>query len=120
VGSIATGACLQVFPSPWANSYPVIDCASPHIAQVLSKGVLPQAGSAPFPGAQALNAQVSDLCSAPGLLNWDWVAVWNEDVQVDLRYPDSATQWSSGERAYYCFVDTYSRHELTGSAVAGG
>lgn len=118
VGSIATGACLQVFPSPSESSYPVIDCASPHIAQVLSKGVLPQSAGAPFPGAQALNAQVGDLCTAPGLLDWDWVAVWNEDVQVELRYPTSATEWASGDRAYECFVDTYSRHELTGTAVA--
>jgi len=118
VGGIAVGACLQVFPSPSASSCPVIDCGSPHIAQVLSKGVLPQSADAPFPGAQALNAQVGDLCTAPGLLDWDWVAVWNEDVQVELRYPDSATQWTSGDRAYECFVDTYSRHELTGTAVA--
>jgi hypothetical protein len=118
VGGIATGACLQVFPSPQEAAYPVIDCASPHLAQVLSKGVLPQAGSAPFPGTQALNAQVGDLCSTPGLLNWDWVAVWNEDVQVELRYPNTEAQWASGDRAYECFVDTYSRHELTGTAVA--
>ncbi|MFE4948772.1 septum formation family protein [Leifsonia sp. NPDC056665] len=118
VGSIATGACLQVFPSPWANAYPVIDCASPHIAQVISQGTLPQSASAPFPGAQALNTQVGDLCTAPGILDWNWVAVWNEDVQVELRYPNSAAQWASGDRAYECFVDTYSRHELTGTAVA--
>lgn len=118
VGSIAVGACLQVFPSPREAAYPVIDCGSPHIAQVLSKGLLPQSADAPFPGVQALNTQVGDLCSAPGLLDWNWVAVWNEDVQVELRYPDSATQWASGDRAYECFVDTYSRHELTGTAVA--
>jgi hypothetical protein len=119
VAAIATGSCLQVFPSPWADAYPVVDCASPHIAQVLSKGVLPQPSGAAFPGVQPLNAQVSDLCTAPGLLNWDWVAVWNEDVQVELRYPRTETDWASGDRAYECFVDTYSRHELTGNAVAG-
>ncbi|MFE4469393.1 septum formation family protein [Leifsonia sp. NPDC056824] len=118
VGSIATGSCLQVFPSPWANTYPVIDCASPHIAQVISQGALPQAAGAPFPGVQALNTQVGDLCTAPGILDWNWVAVWNEDVQVELRYPNSATQWETGDRAYKCFVDTFSRHELTGTAVA--
>ncbi|MEY9953670.1 septum formation family protein [Leifsonia sp. EB34] len=118
VAGIPTGACLQVFPSPRENAYPVVDCASPHIAQVLSKGTLPQSPGTPFPGAQALNAQVGDLCTAPGLLDWNWVAVWNEDVQVQLRYPNSEAQWASGDRVYECFVDTYSRHELTGSAVA--
>lgn len=119
VAGIATGACLQVFPSPWADAYPVVDCGSPHLAKVLAKGTLPQSSGAAFPGAQPLNAQVGDLCSAPGLLNWDWVAVWNEDVQIELRYPRTETQWASGDRSYECFVDTYSRHELTGTAVAG-
>lgn len=118
VAGIAAGACLQVFPSPWASEYPVVDCASPHIAQVVSKGSLPQSPGAPFPGTQELDTQVGDLCSAPGLLDWNWVAVWNEDVQVELRYPNTEAQWTSGDRAYECFVDTYSRHELTGNAVA--
>lgn len=118
VDSLKVGDCLQLYPSPWADAYPVVDCAAPHIAQLLSRGVLPQPAGAPFPGTQALNAQVTDLCGAPDLLNWDWVAVWNEDVQTDLRYPNTAAQWDSGARSYYCFVYTYSRHELTGSAVA--
>lgn len=120
VSSLTPGACLQVFPSRWADGYPIVDCAAPHIAQLLTRGVLGQPAGAPYPGAQALDAQVSDLCEAPGLLNWDWVAVWNEDVQIELRYPPTATQWTDGDRSYYCFVDTFSRHELTGSAAAAG
>lgn len=118
VDSLKTGDCLQTYPSATAAGYPVISCASPHIAQLLSRGGLPQPAGAPFPGASALDTQVTDLCSAPDLLNWDWVAVWNEDVQVDVRYPSTAAQWASGARSYYCFVYTFSRHELTGSAVA--
>ena len=118
VDSLKTGDCLQTYPSPWAAGYPVVSCAAPHIAQVLSRGVLPESSGAPFPGTQALETQVTDLCTAPGLLNWDWVAVWNEDVQTDMRYPNTAVQWESGARSYYCFVFTFSRHELTGSAVA--
>jgi hypothetical protein len=118
VGSLKTGDCLQAYPSPWADGYPVVSCAAPHIAQLLSRGVLPEPAGAPFPGAQTLKTQTTDLCTAPDLLNWDWVAVWNEDVQTDLRYPNTAAQWDAGARSYYCFVSTFSRHELTGSAVA--
>ncbi|NEN06437.1 hypothetical protein G3T36_11195 [Diaminobutyricibacter tongyongensis] len=118
VDSLKTGDCLQTFPSRWADGYPVVNCAAQHIAQVLSRGDLPEPAGAPFPGTNALDARVSDLCTALGLLNWDWVAVWNEDVQVDIRYPNTAAQWASGARSYYCFVYTFSRHELTGSAVA--
>lgn len=118
VATIAAGDCLQTYPSKSAAGYPVVDCASPHLAQLLSKGRLPQAADTAFPGASSLDTQVGDLCEQH--LNWDWVAVWNEDVQLDLRYPDSTTRWASGDRAYYCFVYTYSRHELTGSAVAPG
>ncbi len=120
VESLKTGDCLQLYPSAWEDSYPVVDCAAPHIAQVLSRGTLPQPTGAPFPGTLALQSQVSDLCAAPGLLNWNWVAVWNEDTLTDLRYPNTAAQWATGARSYYCFVYTGSRHELTGSAVAGG
>ena len=118
VDSLTIGDCLQIYPSKWADGYPVVDCAAPHIAQLLSRGVLPQPAGAAFPGTQALDAEVTDLCGADDLMNWDWVAVWNEDVQIDLRYPNTAAQWESGARSYYCFVYTYSRHELTGSAVA--
>lgn len=119
VDSLTTGDCLQLYPSAWEEAYPVVDCAAPHIAQLLHRGTLPQPAGAAFPGTQALETQVTDLCGAPGILNWDWVAVWNEDVQIDLRYPRTAGQWDSGARSYDCFIYTYSRHELTGSAVAG-
>ncbi|WP_295121368.1 septum formation family protein [uncultured Leifsonia sp.] len=116
IGSLTSGDCLQTYPSQSADSYPVVDCASPHLAQVLWTGELPQPPGAAFPGTDALQTQIGDLCQQH--LDWDWVAVWNEDVQIDERYPDSATAWASGGRTYYCFVYTYSRHELTGSALA--
>jgi Septum formation len=117
VSTLKTGDCLQIYPSPWENGYPVVDCAAPHIAQVLTIGTLPQPSNAPFPGTKALNDQVNDLCSAPNLLDWNWVAIWNEDVYVDPRYPNTNALWASGARSYYCFVYTFSRHELTGSAL---
>ena len=113
------GDCLQVYPSKWADAYPVVDCSARHIAQLTSKGVLPQPAGAPFPGTKALDTQVGDLCAAPGL-NWHWVAIWGEDVMTDLRYPATAAAWDGGDRRYDCFVYTYSRHELTGSAMPGG
>lgn len=117
VDALTTGDCLQTYTSPWAEGYPVVDCAAPHIAQVISTGTLAQPSGAPFPGAKTLDDQVTNLCSASNLLDWNWVAVWNEDVYVDVRYPNTNALWASGSRAYYCFVYTYSRHELTGSAI---
>jgi hypothetical protein len=117
VDSLTPGDCLQTYDSKWADGYPVVDCAAPHIAQLLSTGVLPQPAGASFPGTGPLDTQVSDLCEP--FLNWDWVAIWNEDVQLDLRYPNTSEKWATGARSYYCFVYTFSRHELTGSAVVG-
>ncbi|RDV45586.1 hypothetical protein DOE76_07085 [Leifsonia sp. ku-ls] len=114
IASLAPGACLQTYDSKWAPAYPVVDCSAPHIAQLIAAGTLPQSASAAFPGTGALDTQVGDLCTPS--LNWHWVAVWNEDVQLDLRYPDTAEKWATGDRAYYCIVYTFSRHELTGSA----
>lgn len=119
VDTLRPGDCLQVYPSKWADAYPVVDCSAPHIAQLTSKGVLPEPTGAPFPGTAALDTQVGDLCAAPGL-DWHWVAIWGEDVMTDLRYPATAAAWDSGDRRYDCFVYTYSRHELTGSAMPGG
>lgn len=116
LSTLAAGDCLQTYPSKSEAAYPVIDCASPHIAQLLAEGTLPSSAGAAFPGKDALDAQVGSLCEKH--LDWAWVAVWNEDVQVDLRYADTPALWASGDRSYYCFVYTYSRHELTGSAVA--
>lgn len=117
IASIRPGDCLQTYDSKWADAYPVIDCSQQHIAQLLTEGALPQPAGAAFPGTAALDAQISDLCEPS--LNWHWVAIWGEDVQLDLRYPDTAATWATGDRAYYCIVYTFSRHELTGSAVAG-
>ena len=117
VAALHPGDCLQLYPSKWADGYPVVDCASPHLAQLIAAGTLPQPAGAPYPGDAALNAQVTDLCEAPGLLDWHWVAVWGEDVMVDLRYPDSEAKWAAGMRSYDCFVYTYSRHQITGSAM---
>ncbi len=117
VGTLKPGDCLQTYDSKWADAYPVVDCAERHIAQLLTTGSLPQPADAAFPGKDALDTQVSSLCEP--FLNWDWVARWNEDVQLDLRYPDTSEKWATGDRTYYCIVYTFSRHELTGSAVAG-
>lgn len=119
VSALATGDCLQAYTSPWAGGYPVVDCAAPHLAQVLSTGILPQASGTPFPGATALRDQVNTLCSSPGLVDWDWVWNWNEDVVTDARYPSTSAEWASGARSYYCFLYTSSHQELTGSAVPG-
>jgi hypothetical protein len=116
VDSLTPGECLQTYDSKWADGYPVVDCSAPHIAQLLAAGVLPQPTGASFPGTDALDTQVSNLCEP--FLNWHWVAIWNEDVQLDLRYPNTSERWAAGARSYYCFVYTFSRHELTGSAVA--
>lgn len=116
VSDLTIGDCLQTYASKDEDAYPVVGCASPHIAQLLSKGELPQGRDTPFPGAATLDTQIGELCQQH--LDWGWVGVWNEDVQLDLRYPDTDARWATGSRTYYCFVYTYSRHELTGSAVA--
>jgi hypothetical protein len=114
LSTVKPGDCLQTYDSKWADAYPVVDCSAPHIAQLLATGELPEPAGAAFPGKDALDTEVSDQCVR--FLNWHWVAVWNEDVMTDLRYPDTAAQWATGARTYYCFVYTFSRHELTGSA----
>ena len=105
LASLRPGDCLQGYASKSEAAYPVVDCTDPHIAQLLSHGVLSQPTGTAYPGSSTLNADIVQRCSQE--LNWSWVGVWGEDVQIDVRYPDTAAKWESGDRSYYCFVYTY-------------
>lgn len=112
------GECLQPYASPWAETFTVVDCASPHAAQLVYRGTLGEAG-APFPGQDALAAQAPALCASPGVVDLAAAAPL-ADVQIEGSYPVTAKQWQHGERRYYCFVSRASGEPITGSLAAPG
>ena len=112
------GECLEPYVDAWQEEYTVVDCAEPHGGQLVRRAALPLPEGAleqgPFPGEEALAAQMGLLCSAPGVLDLVAAGAFN-DVQVQGSFPATEEQWQAGEQDYFCFVSRSSGELLTGS-----
>lgn len=111
------GECLASFPGPWAQRYTVVDCATPHAAQLVLRARYPDAAAPVYPGADAIAAQMSVLCSKPGVIDLAAASAYT-DAQIEASYPATARQWDAGDHWYYCFVTRSSKQPLTGSVAA--
>lgn len=123
------GECLEPYDAElgaWAEEFTVVDCATPHAAQMVYRAWFPpeppdpeDPGAEPvwgaFPGAEALQAQISLLCSAPGVVDLAAAGAYT-DVQVQGSYPVTEEQWDA-DPSYYCFVSRSSGEPLTGSVA---
>lgn len=110
------GECLARYPGPWAQRYTVVDCASPHPAQLVYRGRFADPAAPGYPGADVLASQLSVLCSKPDVIGLAAAAAYR-DAQIEASYPVSAKQWDAGDHWYYCFVSRSSRDPLTGSVA---
>jgi hypothetical protein len=117
--TLGGGECLQPYTSPWEQTFTVVDCAAPHAAQLVYRGVFAGDAGTAFPGEAALAAQINALCSAPGVIDLA-VAGALPDLQLQGSYPITAEQWTSGPRHYYCFVSRSSAKPLTASIAGPG
>jgi hypothetical protein len=117
--TLGGGECLQPYSSPWASTFKVVNCATPHTAQLLYTGLLSTNIADPYPGASALASQMNVLCSAPGIVNLQAAQAY-PDLQVQGTYPADASQWASGQRSYYCFATRSSGQPITGSIAGPG
>lgn len=123
------GECLEPYDAEtgaWAEEYTVVDCATPHGAQMVYRAWFPAEPADPetpdaepvwgaFPGAAALQAQISLLCSAPGVVDLAAAGAYS-DVQMQGSYPVTEEQWES-DPSYYCFVSRSSGEPLTTSVA---
>jgi hypothetical protein len=108
------GECLEPFGSPWDESFTVVDCATPHAAQLISRVSLGDDPAAAYPGEAAITAQLNLACTSPGVLDFAAASAY-PDVQWQASYPVSDAQWAEGQRAYSCFITRSSGEKLTGS-----
>ncbi len=110
------GECLDPYTSPWAEKFTVVDCAVAHPSQMVFRGTFDPATTPTFPGAPALQTQISLLCAAPGVLD---LAAAGEyaDAQVQGSYPVTQEEWTAGQHDYFCFVSRSSGQPLTGSVA---
>lgn len=123
------GECLEPYDAEagaWAEEYTVVDCATPHAAQMVFRAWFPPEPADPeapdaepvwaeYPGAEALQAQISLLCSAPGVVDLAAASAYT-DAQVQGSYPMTEVQWES-DPSYYCFVSRSSGEPLTTSVA---
>jgi len=110
------GECLDPYTNPWAEKFTVVDCAVAHPAQMVYRGTFDPATTPTFPGAAALQSQLSLLCAAPGVLDLAAAGQY-ADAQVQASYPVTQEQWTAGQHDYFCFISRSSGQPLTGSVA---
>lgn len=110
------GECLAPYPGPWAQRYTVVDCATPHPAQLVLRGRFADPATPGYPGAAALAAQLPALCSKPGVIGLAAASAYR-DAQIETSYPVTSKQWDAGDHWYYCFVTRSSKGPLTGTVA---
>lgn len=95
--------CLEPFASAWEEEFTVVDCASPHAAQLVARGIFGDEAFAPYPEAEELQARINLLCTAPTSVNYAAAGALS-DIAVTASYPATKEQWDAGEREYFCFL----------------
>ena len=108
------GECLTRYESPWQDSFTVVTCTEPHIAQLLSKSTLPDAVGVANPTTADLQSRITLACSATTVLDYAAAGAFN-DIQLAASFPANAGQWDSGNRTTYCFATRAGGGELRGS-----
>lgn len=131
------GECVEPYDAvagAWAEEYTVVDCATPHTAQLVYRAWFPPEPAptpdpadpdaepvdpdaepvwAAYPGPEALQAQISLLCSAADVIDYRAAREY-KDVQLQGAYPMTAEQWEI-DPSYYCFVTRSSGEPFTTS-----
>ncbi|MCS5735923.1 septum formation family protein [Herbiconiux daphne] len=108
---LAGGECLTGYTSPWELQFTVVDCATEHAAQLVSRGAFAEDATAPYPGEPELVSRLNLLCTSPSVLDYA-AAAQVPDVQWQAAYPADDAQWTSGDRSYFCFFSRPSGEPL--------
>lgn len=117
--TLGGGECLLPYAGPWAETFTVGDCATPHAAQMVYTALLSTDPAEPYPGADAVAQRTTPLCTQPGVIDIAAAAAY-PDVQVQASYPATQAQWAGGDRSYYCFASRVSDQPMTGSIAGPG
>lgn len=117
-GELFGGECLNPFVDAWAETFTVVDCATPHAAQLVYAGDLAVDGTYPsYPGDSRIGKAALAACSRQGVLDLS-AAKKITDLQISAAYPSSSVAWDSGDTRYYCFASRTSATPLDAS-IAG-
>ncbi len=117
--TLGGGECIQPFTTPWAETFTIVDCGTPHAAQMVYTNLFSADPAAPYPGASALANQINLLCTKPGVINLQAASAY-PDLQLQGTYPATPQQWADGLRSYYCFASRSAGQPITGSVAGPG
>jgi len=108
--------CIDPFVSAWEQEFTVVDCASPHGAQLVYRGRFDDSALDAYPGVEALQARMNILCASPE--NIDYAAAGAvSDIQVSASFAGTEEAWAAGDRNYFCFVSRSSGEPLTANVA---
>lgn len=108
------GECLNPFDTAWASTFIVVDCSTPHPAQLVYAGDLAIDGSyLSYPGDDRIGDAAMAECSRKGVLDLAAAKTYS-DLLVSAAYPISSEVWDSGDTRYYCFVTLSSGAPING------
>ncbi|MEO8095042.1 MAG: large membrane associated protein [Pseudolysinimonas sp.] len=110
------GECVKNFESAWQDNYTVVDCASPHPAQLVFRGLFTDPASATYPGIDELQKRINLLCTPATIINYA-VAGTVQDIQVQASYAANEKEWDAGNHSYFCFVNRSGGADLTASVA---
>ncbi|MGX5681639.1 septum formation family protein [Schumannella luteola] len=110
------GECLSPYESAWQDRYTVVDCTTPHPAQMVYRGTFPDDSTVAYPGVEELTKRINLLCTAPTVINYQ-IAGTAADIQVTASFAATAEDWDAGDRTFYCFVSRASGENLTASVA---
>jgi hypothetical protein len=117
-GELYGGECLNPFVDAWAETFTVVDCATPHAAQLVYAGDLAIDGTYPsYPGDSRIGKAALAACSREDVLDLS-AAKKITDLQISAAYSASSVAWDSGDTRYFCFASRSSATPLDAS-IAG-
>lgn len=110
------GECLAPWQSAWQDSYTVVDCATPHPAQMIFRGTFDDAPGTPYPGIEELQKRINLLCTPTTVIDYSKAGMLN-DIQVSASFAAADQDWADGNRTFFCFVNRSSGQDLTESVA---
>lgn len=108
------GECLKPYASAWQDEYTVVDCTTPHPAQMAHRGTFDDPASATYPGLDELQKRINLLCTAPTVIDYT-IAGTVQDIQVAASFAADEQEWDAGNHSYFCFVTRSTGTDLLAS-----
>jgi hypothetical protein len=97
------GECLARFDNAFAEEFEVVECSTPHSAQLVRAQLVSRDRTEDFPGEPAMAIVAQDICDVVDAIDTEYAQNFATLVK-DVAYPITAEQWQDGQRVVYCFM----------------